>query len=168
MAFSKNIQPNWLYFLIVVLSGLWCALFSGVPLFLKGPVLLQKASVWIYYFFSGICHQIPERSLQCQGFPMAVCSRCAGIYYGFFLTTILYPFIPIKLNSESTKSLYGLLFGIIIMGLEYIITKLGLMPLSHPARLITGWLVGIAGAFIILPMIHEIQKGRFFHGKHTE
>lgn len=167
MVFFKNIRPSRLQILIIILSGLWCFLFSGVPLFLRGPVFLQKASIWIYYFFSGICHQIPERSFQYYGYPMAVCSRCAGIYYGFFLSAIVYPFLIKKWNAESSIILYSLFAGLGIMALEYIVTKIGWIPLSHPARMLTGWLVGTAGAFILLPMITEIQKGRYFNGKYT-
>ncbi|MBC7364367.1 MAG: DUF2085 domain-containing protein, partial [Candidatus Aminicenantes bacterium] len=33
----------------------------------------------------------PERSYCLWGQPLSVCSRCLGIYAGFFLSTLLYP-----------------------------------------------------------------------------
>lgn len=42
----------------------------------------------ISYLFSGSCHQMPDRSFWIMGYPMAICSRCAGIYTGAFFTCI--------------------------------------------------------------------------------
>lgn len=47
----------------------------------------------IYSVFSPICHQIPSRCFILFGYPMAVCSRCLGIYLGFFIGIVLFPFV---------------------------------------------------------------------------
>jgi uncharacterized membrane protein len=47
----------------------------------------------IYSVFSTICHQVPSRCFNIFGHPLAVCTRCLGIYFGFFAGTILFPFI---------------------------------------------------------------------------
>lgn len=47
----------------------------------------------IYSVFSPICHQIPSRCFVLFEYPMAVCSRCLGIYLGFFIGTVLFPFV---------------------------------------------------------------------------
>jgi uncharacterized membrane protein len=69
---------------------LWiCAIFLA-------PILRSSSQSWsdfIYAVFSPVCHQIPERSFFLLGFPMAVCTRCLGIYTGCFLGMILYPVI---------------------------------------------------------------------------
>ncbi|MFC2161265.1 DUF2085 domain-containing protein [Acidobacteriota bacterium] len=53
----------------------------------------QKGSEFIYAVFSPVCHQISERCFFVFGFPLAVCTRCLGIYLGCFLGMILYPII---------------------------------------------------------------------------
>lgn len=47
----------------------------------------------IYAVFSSICHQIPSRCFSVFGHPLAVCVRCFGIYFGFLIGTLIYPFI---------------------------------------------------------------------------
>ncbi|SMO90957.1 DUF2085 domain-containing protein [Fodinibius sediminis] len=48
---------------------------------------------WQHQAFMPLCHQIPERSFWIAGQPMAVCSRCLGIYTGFALGWLLLPVI---------------------------------------------------------------------------
>ena len=60
------------------------------------PFLKSFSNTWsefIYVVFSPVCHQISERSFFVFGFPLAVCTRCLGIYAGCFLGMILYPII---------------------------------------------------------------------------
>jgi uncharacterized membrane protein len=60
------------------------------------PYLKSRSIGWsglLYAVFSPVCHQIPDRSFLFCGFPLAVCSRCTGIYAGFFLGMLLYPVV---------------------------------------------------------------------------
>ncbi|MBD3415184.1 MAG: DUF2085 domain-containing protein [Candidatus Aminicenantes bacterium] len=50
-------------------------------------------SAFLYSIFSPICHQNPTRCFYLFGNPLAVCTRCLGIYFGFFLGTLLFPLI---------------------------------------------------------------------------
>jgi len=45
----------------------------------------------LYAVFSPLCHQIPERCFHLRGFPLAVCSRCFGIYAGVFFGLLFFP-----------------------------------------------------------------------------
>jgi uncharacterized membrane protein len=56
-------------------AALWCLAIVAAPFF-------NIAS--IYEAFSIICHQQPARSWHIHGEPLAVCIRCASIYFGFF------------------------------------------------------------------------------------
>lgn len=99
----------------------------------------------IYFCFSLICHQAPERVFMVFGYPLAVCHRCCGIYWGFFLGSFLRnprmhqsprtrrnwvlaaalpmafdalaPFAGFWTNTWWTRLLTGLLFGIVISSL---------------------------------------------------
>jgi uncharacterized membrane protein len=50
------------------------------------------AAAFLYSLFSPVCHQIPGRSFTFDGYPLAVCGRCLGIYTGFLAGLAIYPF----------------------------------------------------------------------------
>ena len=47
------------------------------------------AAAFLYLFFSPVCHQNPMRSFTFDGYPWAVCQRCAGIYIGALILSLL-------------------------------------------------------------------------------
>ena len=47
----------------------------------------------LYGLFEPICHQLPERCFLVAGEPLAVCARCLGLYCGFWLGLVLFPFL---------------------------------------------------------------------------
>jgi len=73
---------------------------AGTALWL-GAVLaapLLRAGGWVagdilHLAFSGICHQLPERSYWLAGHSLAVCARCWGLYCGFALGVLLLPWL---------------------------------------------------------------------------
>lgn len=74
-------QNKSIYILVLVLSVLLVLIALGGGLWGQTePWFLQ----WQHKLFYGLCHQSPERSFWINGQPMAVCSRCFGIYTGFF------------------------------------------------------------------------------------
>ncbi|MFO0762053.1 MAG: DUF2085 domain-containing protein [Byssovorax sp.] len=111
----------------------WIAL---TTLFRKtGPVAL-----WFYFDlpFRVLCHQLPERVLTIAGAPMPLCSRCLGIWGGLSLSGALaWPVIPIKALRIWIPIALGL------MGLEVLTQDLGLHPVYHPTRILSGLLVSI-------------------------
>ncbi|TYP91661.1 putative membrane protein [Fodinibius salinus] len=85
-----RIRQQKLYLLILILS---C---SAVAAALGGGLFGQSVSwqfQWQHEAFQQLCHQLPSRSFWIAGQPMAVCSRCFGIYASFALSWILIPFI---------------------------------------------------------------------------
>lgn len=49
---------------------------------------LSAANQGVYEFFSRYCHQLPSRTLNAaNGRPYPLCSRCQGMYIGYFLGT---------------------------------------------------------------------------------
>ncbi len=49
-----------------------------------------RPEAWfLYQAFAPFCHQIPQRSWEIQGYPLAVCARCCGVYGGLFLAALL-------------------------------------------------------------------------------
>ena len=77
-----------IYFLTLTGSLIWLAAIMLAP-WLRSRS--SGLSPFLYACFAPICHQIPSRSFELFGFPMAVCARCLGIYAGFLAGTVLYP-----------------------------------------------------------------------------
>jgi len=58
------------------------------------PWMKSQGNGWgavLYGIFSPLCHQNPERCFHLWGYPLAVCSRCFGIYTGVILGLIFFP-----------------------------------------------------------------------------
>lgn len=77
---------------------IWIGAIFLAPYLKKESLTLNN---FVYALFSPVCHQIPSRSFFFFGYPLAVCARCLGIYFGFFAGTAFYPF----LNGFSSLSL---------------------------------------------------------------
>ncbi len=70
------------------------------------PFLKSQSQTWgdfIYAVFAPVCHQISERSFFVFGFPLAVCTRCLGIYTGSLLGMGLYPIVQGFTNTVTPK-----------------------------------------------------------------
>lgn len=155
---NKNIHYPGIYFLLLILIFSWCLLFSSVPVLYHGSSLMKKTGGWIFLFFSQTCHQIPERSFSYWGHSMAVCGRCAGIYYGSFLGAIFFPVIRKAVFQPETKSRPILLISIIPIIIDVALSKTGLIQSSNLIRHITGLFSGLFGSIIILSLIFKLPN----------
>lgn len=100
-----------IYFSIILLSFIWCFSIILAP-YLKATK--SGYNIFIYFFFSRICHQLPERSFYIFGEKFAVCERCTSIYFSFFVGTVFFPLIR-KIKTEYLKiCLYISIFFIVI------------------------------------------------------
>jgi uncharacterized membrane protein len=76
---------NFRYALLVASAAAWLGALFATP-WLHGHF---PEGAWVLYrFFSGICHQIPERSFYLAGAVLPVCARCLGLYSGFLLGAV--------------------------------------------------------------------------------
>lgn len=76
---------------IITLSGIMLL----ISVIFLAPYLKSRgiqANVFLYAFTGSICHQVPVRCIHMWNHPLAVCSRCLGIYTGFLAGTLVYPF----------------------------------------------------------------------------
>lgn len=91
-----------LYIFVLCLSALLVFIALGGGLFGQAePWFLQ----WQHKLFYGLCHQEPDRSFWISGQPMAVCSRCFGIYTGFFAGLIAGPNAVRKIKKAVLKKI---------------------------------------------------------------
>jgi|GEM_PF-5580863 uncharacterized membrane protein len=47
----------------------------------------------LYGCFGSVCHQIPERSFSAFGAVLPVCHRCLGLYTGFTVGLLVFPYL---------------------------------------------------------------------------
>jgi uncharacterized membrane protein len=146
------------YGLTLVLALLWLAAIVLAPVLRKAG---SGTAAVLYACFAPACHQDPARSFSLLGAPLAVCSRCLGIYSGFLAGLGLYPFargfdsvrlpgwrafIPVSLplvldglanalrlwdSPNLLRFLFGFAWGTILP--FYVLTALGELALSKLA-----------------------------------
>lgn len=140
---------------IVLASGWITVLFLPPWLMADGEVV---PALILYRSFSLICHQIPERSFQAFGAPLAVCSRCTAIYVGALGGLLIYPVVRTllqRLDSHTRGSKWGgrgwFVIALLPMVVDVAADWLGLMSNSFTSRAVTGGIAGLAAALYILP-----------------
>ena len=136
------------YAALMALSVLWMALILVAPWLVAERHFM--ASTIIYQGFSAVCHQIPERSFYFHGYPMGVCSRCAGIYAGFIIGLLLYPFLR-DLREERFPPRWILIGAAVPTTIDFAGGVVGLFANSFLSRALTGVLFGAVAAFYVTP-----------------
>lgn len=132
--------------LVLIALG-WLALIFGTPLLADSHGVL---SLVLYRSFSAICHQMPERSFHLHGFPLAVCSRCTGIYAGFLVGLLIAPLVRNLRECEMPHRRWLILAALPVLA-DFSVDFVGLVNNTFVSRAATGALFGAVAAFYILP-----------------
>ena len=148
-------KPSIGYVVVLACTFLWCASLFVPPMLATWG---QPSSHFAYMFFSTICHQYETRSLHIFGHQLAVCSRCSGIYFGFFIGAILLPFLS---RRKFQQTLHLLLFAVIPMLIDVALGVVGLHEPTIMTRLYTGLFFGILSAIALVPTL-ENSVSQFF------
>jgi uncharacterized membrane protein len=131
-----------------------------VSLILVAPVAAanghKELAAGIYHAFSPLCHQRADRSYFIAGYQFAVCSRCTGVYAGFALTLLLYPFIR-SLKSTVMPPRVVLVLAALPLAIDFSVTFFGFWENTHTSRLLTGALLGSVTVFYVMPGIIELS-----------
>jgi len=123
-----------------------------ISLIFLAPYLLSKnyrEAHFIYAIFTPFCHQSPERCFFLWGYPLAVCSRCTGIYLGFLLGVIIYPLTGALSRPILPRVVY-LIFVSFPIGLDYLGNFFRLWSTSAWLRWVTGIIWGIILPFYFI------------------
>lgn len=91
------------------------------------------------------CHQMPERCFTVKGYTFPLCARCTGALIGQAASLVLLIF-GVLLSPACGTLLLG------IMGVDWLVQRLGILESTNVRRLITGILGGF-GLFTL-----------YFHG----
>ena len=114
----------------------------------------------IYKTFSFVCHQIPERSFHLLGYKFAVCSRCTGIYSGLAIAVLIYPLVR-SFEDTQTPSLVWLFVAAAPLAIDWSLGYFSIWQNNHASRFATGFLLGGATVFYILPGLIELSSRMF-------
>jgi len=126
-------------------------------------------NVFFYAVLSPVCHQIPSRSFFLWDYPLAACGRCLGIYSGFFIGVLLYPFLKGLSNTTLPKTKTFIFFSLPIV-FDTFGNFLSLWMTPNIPRFIVGFLWGLILPFYFIPGITDFvlsigQSKEKFGGK---
>lgn len=151
-------QYRWIY------TGVFIAL-AGVVLAALGPGFwggTETGLHWTEKLFYGICHQIPQRSFKVNDMPMAVNSRCFGIFCGLFSGWVMIPFRK-KRTSEKDWVLWVLALAVILQIIDYTGNLLHWWENTNTSRVVTGGFLGIAASLAVSDLFFNAKKKKNEH-----
>lgn len=150
---SKIGNPFLVWLIVATGTVLLCGLI------VVAPVALGTGHNWIaftiYAGFSKVCHQLPDRSFFLSGHPLAVCSRCTGLYAGFCASLLLYP-LARSLRSVETPARKWLFWAAAPMAIDVGLQFLGIRDNTHSSRFFTGALLGSVSVFYVVPGLIDL------------
>jgi len=135
----------------------WWVAFAGTLvialLAMSPPVLGGGARDIVMSMFSGVCHQLSGRSPHVDGVQLAVCHRCAGIYWGLPAAALVFALTlraaPIRRHVARGAPLL-LIAAAMPAGIDWALDVVGLWPNTPVSRVLTGAGFGLgAGWFLV-------------------
>ena len=155
--FRSQAFKVWGVTLAVVFVWVFAIVFA--PVALENGLLTVSSP--IYRFFSYICHQMPERSLYFDNHPLAVCSRCFGVYLGLLAGLVIYPLWR-RIEEVEPLARIWLFLSLIPIGVDWSLSIFGIWENTHLSRFVTGLILGVACATFIVPALVEIARNFMF------
>lgn len=138
---------NPLYWIVFVIGALTVFVALGPGLF--GQVGFGEwFTSWQKQVFDILCHQKPERSIHIHETPMAVCSRCFGIYSSFFLTVTVIPLL--KQSKWRNKWAILIVLGAITLNVvDSVAYTFQIWENTITSRFWFGSLIGFSAAYVL-------------------
>lgn len=118
-------------------AGRWWLLATWMLVIGAVPWLCAAAGADARVIFAYLCHQLPERTLHLEGEPMALCSRCAGIFLGLVVGALAAPPLPTGARAWLMGHGRTLVVATVVLNLvDWAVFQV--LPLSHQSRLVVG------------------------------
>ena len=111
----------------------------------------------LYRFFQPVCHQMDSRSFHIFGYKLAVCSRCASIYYGLTLGIIMYPLFR-PLEKIEVPSFMYLSIPLLFLAADFALNFVTPIHNTFASRAVTGGLLGVSTSFFLVPIWVALLK----------
>lgn len=111
----------------------------------------------------GLCHQRADRTFNIDMSYMPVCSRDTGIYLGIFISLITIILLERRIKGEfpSLKIVLVTVGVFLIMGLDVVLSFLGIIESNNIIRLVTGFFTGWFMVLLLLPLANNVMFKRF-------
>lgn len=123
------------------------------------PFLPPDVRVLFMRLFSGLCHQIPERSPHLDGIALAVCHRCYGIYWGLPLAALAFLGLRRWDGRISRAGRFLIPASLVPPGADWLGDVLGLWVNTPLSRVVTGGVFGlVAGYFLARALVELFLK----------
>ena len=151
--FRRQALRVWLVTFALVF--LWDIAIIAAPLLREAGLVTAAAP--LYTFFGFLCHQIPGRSFHIDSEPLAVCSRCFGVYFGLWAGVGVYPLWH-SIEDVTPLPRFWLFASLVPMGVDWALTFFGIWENTLFSRFLTGFIVGVACATFIVPAVVEIIR----------
>ena len=126
-----------------------------VALAVAPPFVGLAPRLWIMEGFSWLCHQLPHRSFQAAGSPVAVCHRCTGIYVGIVGGALLYPLVRPWLSRWLRPALIATAG---VMLLDWGVGVLGIWANTVFTQTATGLAFGIAVGWAVTQGVSDLLE----------
>jgi len=131
-------------YLVAGIGGLLSLLILAPPLLAAAGFPI--AATGLYALFSGVCHQSPDRVFTVFDWPFAVCHRCTGIYWGFFLGAL--PRIRREFPSPGLRRTW-ILAALVPLAFDALAPYCGIWANTLWSRFLTGLLFGIGTSVLL-------------------
>jgi uncharacterized membrane protein len=149
--------------------GLTLGVAAGlVGLIVAAPLLRAggagAAAGAVYKAFGMVCHQLDARSFHVEGFQLAVCARCFGLYVGALAGVTAYPLARPLVRREMPGRAW-LLAAALPTAVDFALGFFGVWENTHLSRFLTALLLGVVTAFYVVPGLVDLSlsaRGQFF------
>jgi uncharacterized membrane protein len=141
-----------IYLILLIALFAWCLLILLPALLVNTGDTGKFISEIDYKFFGHICHQFEGRSLHLGEHKMAVCARCSGIYFGFLIGVLFFPFLK-KIKVKNIK--YPLVLISLPMIIDISLDFLSMHQSTLLTKSLTGLMFGFPSAILLYPSFEQ-------------
>ncbi len=138
---------------IVLAAAAAVLLLASLP-----PFVGAEARSVLMTAFSGVCHQLPDRSFHIHGIALAACHRCYGIYAAMPLAVLAAPALRRCFSLPVAMRRFVLLASLLPPGIDWLAGALDLWHSAPLTRFLTGAVFGLAaGCFLTIALAENAQ-----------
>ncbi|MEW6509799.1 MAG: DUF2085 domain-containing protein [Bacteroidota bacterium] len=138
------------YAVIAAGAALWCLTLILPSLLAASGEPSDRVRSIVEAFYRPVCHQLDDRSFHFFDVPLAVCSRCASIYFGFLTGTLLFPLFN-DIRRPVMPGRLILAVALAPMLADVAAAMLGFHVSTMIMRAVTGGWFGLLAPFVVLP-----------------
>lgn len=113
------------------------------------PFVEPAAREALMQAFAPVCHQLPARSPEVGGVPLAVCHRCYGIYWGLPLAALAFLLLARWDGVMGRRAPWLLALAAVPAGVDWLLGVLQVWENTPLSRVTTGLVFGlVAGVYL--------------------